>query len=463
VSAERLRQARLRLLDSDRALEAMRRSDSWWLTQPLRALQWRWPGLSRRGMTLLKSVAWALSGQLPARLRGRRAVLAAAPSPVAALPGAPPALPDAPASRHILIVDTAVPQPDRDAGSRATLGVIETLRDAGWAVTFWPHDRRDAGRHTAALAALGVAVIDAREPRGFASWLAAHAEAFGHILLMRPRPAAALLADALRHGRGTLSYYGHDIHGLRLLREAELCRDRFLADAAARELATERQIWRVVDTVLYLSDSETTYVREAEPSVAAHTVPAFAFASFPEPPAPPATQALLFVGGFAHAPNQDAALWFAREVFPLVRAARPAATLVLAGANPPPAVQALAGSGVEVAGWLSDADLAARYAATRVVVGPLRFGAGVKGKVVDALHQGFPLVATSVAVEGLPGLAGVVPVADTPAALADAILRLLADDAVWTAQAAAQIRYARQHCSREALRTALLAALRAGA
>jgi glycosyltransferase involved in cell wall biosynthesis len=456
-----LRLARLRLLESDRQSEAMRRSNSWWLTAPLRSAGRRWPGGARRAMQAVKLAAWAASLQLPARLRGQCAIAAVPPAiDISGDISGPPidaSLP--PGRRRILIADERVPRPDRDAGSRSTLSVMAALLEAGWGVAFWPQERGYAGPYAEALAAQGVAVIDGRWRGGFADWLHAQGGALDHALLMRPRPASALLADVLRHSRAAISYYGHDVHGVRLRRAAEVRRDPFLADMAERELALERQIWRAVDVVLYPSEVETAFVRACEPGVTAATIPLLAFSSFPAAPSPPRADTLLFVGGFGHVPNTDAALWFTRDILPLVLAQRPRARLVLAGADPPAAVRALAGARVEVAGWLGEAALAARYDCTRVVVAPLRFGAGVKGKIVDALHLGRPVVTTGIGAEGLPGLAEVLPVADDPAGFAAAIVELLSDDMAWRAQAAAQIGYARAQFSPAALRAALLGAL----
>ena len=157
------------------------------------------------------------------------------------------------------------------------------------------------------------------------------------------------------------------------------------------------------------------------------------------------------------------AIHCAQEVLPLVRARRPDARVVLAGSNPTPKVRGLAGPQLEVTGFLSDADLAARYASARVAVVPLRFGAGVKLKVVEALQEGLPLVTTPVGVQGLAGLSDIIAVHDQPQAFADAVLRLLEDDAHWIRQSRAQTEFARQRFSAAAMRDSLLGAFRLAA
>jgi glycosyltransferase involved in cell wall biosynthesis len=104
---------------------------------------------------------------------------------------------------------------------------------------------------------------------------------------------------------------------------------------------------------------------------------------------------------------------------------------------------------------VSDEELLRFYRNARVAVVPLRVGAGMKGKIVEALHHGVPLVTTPVGAQGLEGLSPLVPVSDEPAALAAAIVALLKDDAKWDEVARVERDYAREHFSREAMVEAL--------
>jgi len=143
---------------------------------------------------------------------------------------------------------------------------------------------------------------------------------------------------------------------------------------------------------------------------------------------------VVFVGGYRHPPNVDAAVWAATRIMPLVRQQIPGATLRLIGPDAPPEVLELAGPGIDVVGWV--ADLGPEYASTRVVIAPLRYGAGVKGKVAEAIEYGVPLVGTSVALEGMRFVDGVdVLVADREEQFADHVVALLRDDERWTSMA----------------------------
>ncbi|MEN5393319.1 glycosyltransferase family 4 protein [Stenotrophomonas sp. TWI377] len=165
------------------------------------------------------------------------------------------------------------------------------------------------------------------------------------------------------------------------------------------------------------------------------------------------------MAGFAHAPNVDAALWFVREVFPLVRSEAPGVRLSLVGSNPRPEVLAMASEDIEVTGYVNDAALEERYRRARVAVAPLRFGGGVKGKVLESLQYGLPCVTTSVGMQGLADASSFMQVADAPEPMAARILALLRDDAHWSQVSSAERAFIRRYYSHDALWGVLSAAI----
>lgn len=370
------------------------------------------------------------------------------------------------ASRHalgrkaILVIDHYVPEPDRDAGSRSVMAILEALRHAGWVVLFWPQNRvrNDYG---CLLETIGIEVLDDRLPMGFTAWIARHGAALDHVLVLRPTVAAEFVSDLLRHTPARLSFYGLDIHHARMRRQAALLNDGALAAEAVRMAILERRLWGVFDGVLCPSEEEAAEVRTLAPGACVRAIVPFCYDRFSARTAPPAGFAILFVAGFAHPPNIDAAHWLVGEILPRVQAMLPDATLVLAGSNPTNAIRALGDGRLDiiVTGSLSESALAALYGAMRVALVPLRIGAGVKGKVVEALQQGLPLVTTSVGAQGLPGLETVVPVLDEAGAIAAALVALLQDDPLWVARSREQAAYAERHFSRAVHAASLFAAL----
>jgi glycosyltransferase involved in cell wall biosynthesis len=163
---------------------------------------------------------------------------------------------------------------------------------------------------------------------------------------------------------------------------------------------------------------------------------------------------LVFVGGFQHPPNADAVTWFVREVFPLVRAKLPDARFHVIGSKVPASITALADDRVIVHGYVED--IAPYMDGCRISVAPLRYGAGVKGKVNMAMSYGLPVVATPVAVEGMHVVEEEdVLVAEDSTAFAEAVFRACSDETLWNRLSARGLANVQQHFSFDAARRAV--------
>lgn len=143
-------------------------------------------------------------------------------------------------------------------------------------------------------------------------------------------------------------------------------------------------------------------------------------------------QHFISIGNFRHEPNWQSVLWLKQQIWPLIRQALPQAQLHLYGAYPPPKATALHApkQGFYIKGWADDA--AAVLATARVCLAPLPFGAGLKGKFIDAMQTGTPAVTTAIGAEGMMlqgqwcGL-----VAESAAELAAAAVQLYQNEALW--------------------------------
>ena len=357
----------------------------------------------------------------------------------------------------VLIVDHYVPEPDRDAGSKHMAQLIELLVEAGFLVKFWPQTLRYTQAYVAPLQRLGVEVFYGKTPP-FDRWLRTHRADLDAVLVSRPYVAREILKP-LKASRLPLIYLGHDIHFERMIAQAKATDDAELARAARETRALERRIWRAVDRVLYFSREEVATVAALEPRARTHVLTPYGFDAVTRDAEIASTPDILFVAGFGHPPNEDAAEWLVLDILPRILAEAPSARLRLVGSRPTDRVLALAGPRVTVTGHVDEAELTAHYASARLAIVPLRFGAGVKLKVVEALRHGLPLVTTSVGAQGLPGLGDVASVADPPEAIASAAVRLLHDDALWAERSAAQRAYAETRFSRAAMKASLLEAL----
>jgi glycosyltransferase involved in cell wall biosynthesis len=143
------------------------------------------------------------------------------------------------------------------------------------------------------------------------------------------------------------------------------------------------------------------------------------------------------IGNFRHAPNWDAVLWLKQTIWPAIKKQLPQAQLNIYGAYPPPKATALHNEkqGFLVKGWVDDAQLAMRSA--KVCLAPLRFGAGIKGKLAEAMLCGTPSVTTNIGSEGMKvdelwsGVEVSLPDGDAAQKIADGAVRLYQDTQLW--------------------------------
>jgi glycosyltransferase involved in cell wall biosynthesis len=368
--------------------------------------------------------------------------------------------------RRVLVVDQGVPTPDQDAGSRTIFQVLCLFAAKGFEVHFWAPERKAESRYGDVLRARGinVEVLDPVPSPRFRRWLKREGRKIDVVFLSRPQVAAQVIDLVRKFCVARVLFYGHDLHHLRLrmgLAQTGRASDANRADAIE---GVEKDIWGKVDVAFYPSPEECAYVsahgRACGHRIDSRVLPVFGFDAFeePSPSLLPARSGVLFVGGFGHAPNVDGMLWFAREVWPAVTSARPDVRLTIVGSRAPSDILALAGETVDVRGFIPDDALELAYRSARVAIAPLRFGAGMKGKVVEAMRFGVPMVTTVVGAQGLADAGDALLVSDDARTQAELVLALLADDGHWERTASAATAFARQRFSRDRLWSALEAA-----
>lgn len=356
----------------------------------------------------------------------------------------------APPSRRTVMISPLIPAigSQESAGEKLALEVVNTLATRGPVTVI----SRDGGANRRAIArGVDVDHLLTREDRtpNRADRLRAAARLqppVSHAVLPSHRDLltaadlidlqweeSGLLAPALRRlaPQAQVVVTLHDVLSQRFSRHARslpsAARRAAWSARAAMARAAERRILRYADDVIVLSEKDRDLLPSPRGRARVHVIP---------PPIPgelrpprdtdssrPPT--LLFVGYMARWENQDAVRWFTDEVLPGVRRSRPDARVVVAGGGIPEALAAhLNECGVETPGFVEDLD--ALYRDCTAVIAPLRLGAGVKFKVVEAMIRGIPTVTTSVGHEGIEPRDGTM-VADDPAAFAEATLSLLAD------------------------------------
>jgi GT2 family glycosyltransferase/SAM-dependent methyltransferase len=349
---------------------------------------------------------------------------------------------------HVLVVDHRIPQWDREAGALRMRGMLEALLKLGCHVTFLPDNALPMQPYTRELQRIGVEVLYGVElPQD----LIRIAPNLALVILSRPQTAARWLTLLREHAPEAFVVYDTvDLHWLREARQAAkqggMDGDELVLTPkvnAMREL--ELGLIRASDATIVVTDAERAHVQADVPDAVFHIVPTVN-AIRARVPGAGGRAGVLFVGGFEHPPNVDAALALVNDVMPLVWRDLADVGVTIVGTDPPPEVSALAGPRVWIAGWVPDLD--PLLDSSRALVAPLTFGAGLKGKITQALSVGLPVVTTSIGAEGLDADDGEqLLIAEDPEQLAARVIAVLTDDELWAKLSSAGQELATDQCS----------------
>lgn len=336
------------------------------------------------------------------------------------------------ASPRLLYLDWAIPKPDQDAASvtaKLLLGIFDSL---GYRVTFVPCGLKYEEGYFEELVAANIEVIVYPEITSVRDWLAENARNFDVCVLARGPVVWPYLETIKTHAPNVrLIFNTVDLHFLREQRQAELAGDKSALEAALKTRAQEFELIEKCDLTILLSQEEMYTVREVAPEASLVNLPVV-FSDIPGAKKSYSERSdILFIGSFPHQPNIDAVLYFVEFVFPIVRQSIPDVRFKVIGANPPESIRRLAEvPGVEILGFVKD--LEPIFSEIRLSVAPLRYGAGIKGKIGTSLCYGVPCMATPIALEGMGLVNGKnVLVGETHEQLAEAICRAYSNEELW--------------------------------
>ncbi len=354
----------------------------------------------------------------------------------------------------ILVIDHYVPTFDKDAGSKALYQYMQMFLKKGFVVKFLGDNFLHEEPYTTALEQMGIEVLYGDEyAAGIWDWLKTNGEQMDFAYLNRPHIATKYVDFIQDYTRMKVLYWGCDLHFLRLGREYQLTGDI--------EQKREADYWKSMELTMmykaavsyYPSTVEVEVIRSIDASIRVKALPLYAYEVFHDHIEEnfAEREGLLFIGGFAHPPNADGVIWFAEEIFPRIRKSLPQVEFHVVGSKVTDEVKALAkpGNGIIIHGFVSDEKLDQLYKQCKLVVVPLRYGAGVKGKVVESLYNGAPIVTTSIGAEGIPFVETALEIADEPDCFADRVIRLYQDNERCRRMALATQDYMKRYFSME--------------
>lgn len=306
--------------------------------------------------------------------------------------------------KHILIVDHYVPHYDKDAGGKCTFMYISLFAKLGYQVTFIGDNFFRHEPYTTELQQKGVQVIYGNYYyKNWKSWLKENAHYFDFVYLNRPHIAPKYIDIIRKYSEAKVVYFGHDLHYLREYRQYLIEKNPEMLRSSEEWKKKEFELFNKVDVIHVVGSYEQQVIQKEVGNKPVRNIPLYIYENILEDINKDFSQRndIIFVGGFGHPPNIDAVLWFGKEIFPKILEKHPDVKWYVVGSKVTPEIQALASENIIIKGFVADEDLDRMYRECRMAVVPLRVGAGVKGKVVEAAYYQIPLVTTTIGGEGL--------------------------------------------------------------
>ncbi len=364
---------------------------------------------------------------------------------------------------HILVIDHYVPHFDQDAGSRTIFTWLKIFTDLGFKVTFIGDNFFKHEPYTSILQNMGIEVLYGQYYADkWQEWLGKNLQYFDYVLLSRSWISMKYM-NYIEKIKKTVSlktriiYYPHDLSYLRLYREYEVTKNSRLLEEAEKLKEAEFRLFERSNIIILPSSFERDYIKQYFPGKDIRLIMPFAYQSN-EIPLTNANfeerSGLLFVGGFRHRPNYYGVKWFLESgIWDYIKNAIDGVKFYIVGSEMPDDIKRLStlDKQIEALGYVTDSALKELYNKVRVVVSPLTFGAGLKGKIAEAIAMGVPIVTTSIGAEGYEKAEEIMLVADKPEDFAKLIVDIYLNKNKWYEIRNNQIEYAKSRLSYESV------------
>jgi hypothetical protein len=341
---------------------------------------------------------------------------------------------------NVLIIDVKIPEYNKDSGSRRLTEIIKILRKNNIGVFLMADlkEYRYNSDYIDFFREMGVVVY---EPAIDSfnriikkdDFLKMVMPKVNYVWMHRPEIFEKYCDIVKRYNEKVKLFFDMvDFHYLRFKREYELNGDRKILLNAEKYLKMELENCRKADKIIVISDTEKetlkSFYEDDSKTVTIGNIHQFIKnenkVSFVE------RKGLLFIGGFDHRPNVDAVEYLHKEIMPLIWKSNPDISISIIGSNPPDSISSLHSDKFKIEGYIKDVE--PYFQNAKIFVAPLRYGAGIKGKIGQSLEYGLPLVTTDIGAEGFDfGADKSTMTANTAQQFVDNILMLNQNEDLW--------------------------------
>lgn len=329
----------------------------------------------------------------------------------------------------IVVMEAKIPEFDKNAGDKSIWHIINSYLNLNFNVIFASNDYLQYEPYSTIMREKGIKLINdygVFNKEMFFDWLKFNAKNIDYFLLVRPNVSIKYIDEIKKYKNIKILYYGQDLHFLREQRDYELTKNKKSLLVSKKFKKIEQKLIKNAKMSYFPSIVEKEIAKSLSPKSNVEVVPVYMYKTDNEPNILPFDNRkdLLFIGSFKHKPNVDGVLWFIDEVFNKIKKEIPNVKFNIVGSNACGEILKLQSESINVLGFVSDEELSNLYKSTRAVVAPLRFGAGMKGKVVEALYNKCPIVTTSIGAEGINNLNNAIIIADDAETFAKKVVEL---------------------------------------
>jgi len=361
--------------------------------------------------------------------------------------------PDPSGRKTALLIDRNVPEYDDNAGDRTVFDYLRCLTSLNINVILLPMYYYDS-EFSSEIRSAGVEIVQRRtyEDHGL-SWISDNGDKLDYVMMFRPEVADFYIREIRKHSNAKIYYNVADLHNLRFKREYELTGVKSLLRKALEQEAKEKELMGLCDICVTVSSYEYNIISGLIGGDRTMIVPMYCYDNpdIGERVVSP-DKSLMFVGSFSHKPNCDAISYFINDIWPLIIKSSTDIKLYIIGSKVPKSIREMSTKDIVICGHISDDELNQYYQKCSVSIVPLRYGAGVKGKVIEAMYHKIPIVSTSIGLEGIEDLSEMLKPRDTPEEFADEVVKLISDHDYAKRMSESYLECIKKHYSMESLR-----------
>lgn len=350
----------------------------------------------------------------------------------------------------VLFIDSTIPKFDDNAGNRTVYDYMRTLVRMGYNVKLMTEDFRYNSKYTPIYESMGIEVLYGSEYSSkWKTWIKDNANNIDYIMLFRPNCAKFFLKFLKKNCTATVYYNVADLHFLRKEREYNITGNKKTLIESKRYKKLETQYLRRADLCVTVSTAEYEIISTLVNSTKIRVFPIFCYDTVKKFVKKYNSNNLIFVGSFNHPPNDDAIRWFIDSILPEILAVINNVTVNIVGSNISDDLRTKFSKCIIYHDHVSDDELTELYNEASVSIIPLRYGAGVKGKTIESIHNLVPIVSTSIGLEGIEDINLIAKPYDDVKSFTNEVIKLLSDNEYSNEISTKYYEYMKSHFSQE--------------